>query len=136
MKFVKTWPLAGVALGALAATVFAAPAFADPDLPPPPLPAEDTTIQTAADAPAAPPTEGVPHLYSPDNPPPGTSATPLGPGQPRTLEYLRDLWHAVQTQEVSGRDALLLFTQRPLNPDATPPPGLAPGPQQPVAATP
>ena len=61
------------------------------------------------------PPDGVPHLSSPENLPPGTTDTPPDAGQPRTLGYLRDLWHAVQTQEVSGRDALLLLTQRPMN---------------------
>ena len=63
----------------------------------------------------ATPPDGMPHLSSPENLPPGTTDTPPDGGQPRTLGYLRDMWHAVQTQEVSGRDALLLLTQRPMN---------------------
>ena len=82
--------------------------------------------RVAADA--APPAEGVPHLVSPENLPPGTSITPVGPQQSNGRSYLRELWHAVQTQEVSGKDALLLLTQRPLNANATPPPGLAANP--------
>jgi hypothetical protein len=80
---------------------------------------------------AAPPAE-VPHLSSPENLPPGTSDVPLDQ-QGRGLSYLRDLWHAVQTQDVSGRDALLLLTQRPMNPTAAPPPGVPAGPM-PLAA--
>lgn len=70
---------------------------------------------------AAPP-DGVPHLPSPDNLPPGTTqAAPEG----RTLGYLRDLWHAVRTQDVTGADALLLLTQRPMDARALPPAGVS-----------
>ncbi|PQE02806.1 hypothetical protein CYL16_02235 [Mycobacterium sp. EPG1] len=62
---------------------------------------------------AAPAAEGVPHLASPDNLPPGTTGAPAA--TPGKLGYLRELWHAMRTQEVSGGDALLLFTQRPLS---------------------
>ena len=34
------------------------------------------------------------------------------------LAYPQDLWHAMQTQEISGSDALLLLTQRPIVADA------------------
>jgi hypothetical protein len=103
-------------------------ALAEPVVPvPPPPPPTEIPAQPLAD-PAAPPTEA-PHLYSPENLPPGTSAVPVGPPQGRGLAYLRELWHAVQTQEVSGADALLLLTQRPMNPGAAPPRGLPPGPQ-------
>ena len=71
-------------------------------------------------APPAPPAE-VPHLMSPENLPPGTTITPLDPEQGRTTSYLRDLWHAVQTQEISGRDAILL-----LAPELAPAPEPAP----------
>ena len=86
-------------------------------------------------APPAPPAE-VPHLMSPENLPPGTTITPLDPEQGRTTSYLRDLWHAVQTQEISGRDAILLLTQRPLDPTARPTNGLPAGPQAPLPAEP
>jgi hypothetical protein len=106
-----------------------APAPADPAAvtPPPPAPAPDGTVQAAAADPATPPAE-VPHLSSPENLPPGTTDTPPDPNQPRSLTYLQDLWHAVQTQEVSGKDALLLLTQRPMNADAVPPPGMPANP--------
>ena len=45
------------------------------------------------------------------------------------MSYLRELWHAYQTQEVSGGDALLLLTQRPMDATSTPPPGMPVGPQ-------
>lgn len=82
----------------------------------------------SVDAAAAPPA-GVPHLSSPENLPPGTTETPA----PQTrLGYLRDLWHSMQTQEVSGSDALLLLTQRPM----TATPGMQPTPPAPVAPAP
>jgi hypothetical protein len=109
----------------------ASPAGADPvdPLPPPaPAPSVQAAATDAAPPEAAPP-EGVPHLLSLDNLPPGTSDVPTEPAQGRGVEYLRDLWHAVQTQEVSGSQALLLLTQRPMNAEAAPPPGLPAGPQ-------
>ena len=91
---------------ALALAVLAAPAAAaDPAEPAEPLAAADVA------APASPP-DGVPHLPSPDNLPPGT--TQDAP-QSRTLGYLRDLFHAVRTEDVSMGDALLLFAQRPMD---------------------
>lgn len=119
------------ALAALAAFMMmtAPSALAAPDDPPPPPPTtQDSTTQAVSGDASAPPA-GVPHLPSPDNLPPGTTDAP--PPQGRGMSYLRDLWHAMQTQNVSGSDALLLLTQRPLDPKATPPPGLAAGPQQP-----
>jgi hypothetical protein len=128
-------------LGVVAVLMFAAPASADPVIPvPPPAPADpavpaptpqDATVQAAASGLPTPPEE-VPHLSSPENLPPGTSDTPVDQGQPRSLGYLRDLWHAVQTQEVSGKDALLLLTQRPMSPNAAPPPGMPANPTPPL----
>ena len=123
----KVWQLSlsGGALGMFAALMLGAPvAQADPDAPAPPplpLPAEESvTIQAAAGDPAlpAPPPAEVPHLLSPENLPPGTSDVPLDPPQGRGTSYLRDLWHAVQTQDISGKDAILLLTQRPLDANA------------------
>lgn len=122
--------------GFAVAVAMAPAAMADPELlPPPPAPAPgpapEELIQAAAGDPAVP-SEGlpaeVPHLSSLENLPPGTAAAPLDPPQGRGLSYLRDLWHAVQTQEVSGGDALLLLTQRPMDPAAVPPPGMPAGP--------
>ncbi len=64
--------------------------------------------------------EGVPHLASPDNLPPGTSDEPVGPDQGPNVAYLRELWHAVHSQEISGNDALLALAQRPLTTEAPP----------------
>jgi hypothetical protein len=119
------------ALGIVAALTLSAPtALADPALPPPPPPAPDATVQAAAGDPATPP-DGTPHLSSLQNLPPGTTDSPPDGNQPRGLGYLRDLWHAVQTQDVSGKDALLLLTQRPMNADAAPPPGMPANPTPP-----
>jgi hypothetical protein len=136
----RVWTLsvASGALGALAALTLAAPvAQADPELPipPPPPPQGEQPISTLAAAgdpalPAPPPAE-VPHLLSPENLPPGTSDIPVEPPEGRGTSYLRDLWHAVQTQDISGKDALLLLTQRPLDPNAMPPNGMPAGPQAP-----
>ncbi len=113
---------------ALAPSALADPAPAEPTQPPAPL-------VVASGEPALVP-EGVPHLPSPENPPPGTTSSPVGSRQGHGMSYLRELWHALRTQDVSMDDALLLLTQRPLNPDATPPPGMPAGPQGPVPVTP
>jgi hypothetical protein len=146
-------------LGAFAALMMASPsALADPEVPPPappllPAPAlpgpalpgpGDQSITTEAAAgdpavpvdPAAPPAEPAPptevqHLSSPTNLPPGTTDVPIDQGQGRTTSYLRDLFHAYQTQEISGKDAILLLTQRPLDPNAMPTNGMPTGPQAP-----
>ncbi len=103
------------------------PAPADAGVPPAdvPAPVEPVIIDTAL-APVAdvanqtvsgqlPTVEGMPHLASPENLPPGTTETAEGPKDGPNVSYLRELWHAVQTQEVSGNDALLALAQRPMN---------------------
>ena len=85
----------------------------------------DSDVLTAA-AEAITPADGVAHLPSPDNPPPGTSTE--APEESGRVGYLRDLWHAVRTQDVTMTDALLLFTQRSLDGKA-PPPGMATTPR-------
>lgn len=107
----------------------AASAVAEP-VPPPGQPVVTSSAQPAA--------EGVPHLASPNNLPPGTTTTPVTQSR---LGYLRDLWHAMRTQEVSGSDALLLLTQRPLSsgpqaaqPAPPPPPAPTPAPAPPTLA--
>ena len=78
---------------------------------------------------AATPAEGVPHLPTPDNLPPGTTQAP---SEGSKLGYIRDLWHAVRTQDVTMSDALLLFAQRPMDAD-TPLEAMSPR-SEPVAA--
>ncbi|MEZ0342041.1 transglycosylase family protein [Mycobacterium sp. pV006] len=130
------------------------PVPVDPAMPPappaPPAPVADPLAPLAAvDVPPAAfdlanqaitegaplPTE-VPHLASPDNLPPGTTISPADiPNESPNVTYLREIWHAIQTQEISGRDALLALTQRPLT---TPDPGgVAPNaPAPPASAVP
>ena len=101
---------------------------------PAPPPAPDGPVQPVAVDPAAPP-KPVPQLSSPENLPPGTTDTPLD-SQGNGVSYLRDIWHAYQTQEVDGKGALLLLTQRPMNADAVPPPGMYANPTPPTAPLP
>lgn len=125
----------------VAATSAAEPA--SPPEPPAPAPAPQTAAgpQAAAAAQAAPgdpgaspaaPTVGTPHLASPEALPPGATMDPTGQGtETPNLSYLKDLWHAVQSQEISGKEALILgLAQRGMN---TPVPGQAPGPNVPIA---
>jgi resuscitation-promoting factor RpfA len=97
-----------------------------------PAPALDAANQamTTGDVPALPAAAPapVPHLSSPDNLPPGTTEAPADPAAQPNLSYLKELWHAVQTQDISGNQALLALAQRPLN---SPDPGQAGGPVDP-----
>ena len=137
-------------LGALGAAVLlsAAPsASADPVAPAPPapvVPVPGPAPVLPAPEPLADPALGdqpgvvaaVSHLPSPENLPPGATLDPGAANQGRGVSYLRELWHAVQTQEVSKSGALLLLTQRPMNPDTAPPAGMPVGPQAPVPPAP
>ncbi|KUI13256.1 hypothetical protein AU191_04835 [Mycolicibacterium acapulense] len=109
----------------------------DPFAPPPPPAPVDAL---AAPAPAREPVAadaGVPHLASPDNLPAGTTVdrAQAGADSPN-VSYLKEIWHAIQTQDITGKDALLALTQRPLTtPDA--PGGQAPNlPAAPVPSAP
>jgi resuscitation-promoting factor RpfA len=98
-----------------------------------PAPAADVTNQATAQVLPTPP-DGVPHLASPDALPPGSTMDPtvMGNEGPNT-SYLKDLWHAVQNQEISGKEALIMgFAQRGMN---TPYPNQAPGPNVPTSGT-
>jgi hypothetical protein len=110
-----------------------APAPTEPAAPTPgpaPGPAPDGTVQAAAGTLPTPP-DGVQHLSSPENLPPGTTDSP--DPQHGSGSYLRDLWHAYQTQEITGRDALLLLSQRPMNANTVPPAGVPANPTPPLA---
>ncbi|OBG86438.1 hypothetical protein A5699_21875 [Mycobacterium sp. E802] len=121
---------------AIALSVIAS-AAADPGTPPaPPAPAPAPTAPgavaaVAADQPAPAP-EGVPHLASPEALPPGSTMDPTGQGtETPNLSYLKDLWHAVQNQEISGKEALILgLAQRGMN---TPVPNQIQGPNVPLS---
>jgi hypothetical protein len=98
----------GIALAVLTAPAAAADQVlpAEPAVPvsvdPASVPEEQTVAQSG----------GVSHLPSPESLPPGTTQTPP---ERRTLGYLRDIWQAVRTEDVSMGDALLLLAQRPMN---------------------
>jgi hypothetical protein len=124
----RTGTIAGVGAAAMASmlifTPFAAADEPPPVVPPPPAPASgDPAVQAAAPGP-------VPHLSSPDNLPPGTAESP-DPGQRSPGgAYAHSIWEAIQNHDISWRQGLVLLAQRPMNANATPPPGLSAGPQQ------
>ncbi len=132
----RAW-LGVAALGISAAFLAAPAALADSTDPAPtPSPAPAPAIAPAdpaaqpVEAPASQLVDGVPHLPSPDNLPPGTTDTPP---QTRSLGYLRDILHAIGNHDVSMNDALLLLAQRPMS--ATAAPGQSPGPSGPVGSS-
>lgn len=93
----------------------------------------DAANQIASgEIPAVP--QEIPHLPSPENLPPGASEVPVGPQDGANVTYLKELWHAVQTQEISGGDMLLALAQRPLT--SGPAPAAAPPPPPPAAPLP
>jgi len=130
----------GLTAAACVAAMISAPtALADEPTPVPPPPDVITQVaatDAATDAPPAAPAApaAVPHLSSPENLPPGTTDTPVNEG-PRT-SYLRGIWHAVQDQDLTWKDGLLMLAQRPMNAGAAPPPGVPAGPQAPGPAEP
>jgi hypothetical protein len=91
------------------------------------------TNDPAPVAPAAP-TE-VPHLSSLDNLPPGTTGD-QGQSESRGMTYLHELWQAVQTQDVSLKDAMLLLAQRPMDPSGAGSPGMPLNPVPPPGSPP
>ena len=98
-----------------------------------PVPAEAYDIANQAISGDLPVPAEVPHLASPENLPPGTTVDPTQvANDSANVTYLKEIWHAIQTQEISGRDALLALTQRPMT---TPEPG-AMSPQAPIPADP
>ena len=70
-------------------------------------PAGDTSTVASAQLPA-----DVPHLPSPDNPPPGTSNEPVGPSANPNVSYLKDLWQALKNDEIDRNDLLIALSQR------------------------
>ena len=98
-----------------------------------PQPAFDAANQAVSGEMPAVPAE-IPHLASPENLPTGTTLDQVAAtgGDSPNVTYLKDLWHAIQTQDITGKDALLALTQRPLTTPAGPEnlnaPGVPPGP--------
>ncbi len=96
-----------------------------------PAPAFDAANQAITDGGIAAAPNGIPHLASPDAPPPGSTMDPTAAGAdgPNT-SYLKDLWQAVQSHDISGKEALIVgLSQRGMN---TPIPEQAPGPNVPT----
>ena len=134
------WLLITCAAGAAAALTATPAALAEPAAPAPVLPAPVTPVPVPSDsagsvsdpAAAAALTAGTPHLPSPDALPAGTTMDPalaVRDPSPHT-SYLRDLWQAVQNQEISGKEAVILgLSQRNLS---APIPQQAPGPNVPI----
>ncbi|WNG81227.1 transglycosylase family protein [Mycobacterium sp. ITM-2016-00316] len=92
-----------------------APAVAPAPVPAPA--AAPAVIAAPAADPLAPvPAEGVPHLISPENLPPGATLDPNTlPNESPNVSYLRQIWNAVQDQQITGKDALIaVTTQRSL----------------------
>ena len=94
-----------------------------PIVPVPPPPADAPVVPDAMAAPpldpAAPviqaPPDGVQHLASPDALPPGSTMEDQDPDGPNT-SYLKDLMSAVQSHQISGKEALLMgLAQRGMN---------------------
>ncbi len=136
------------------------PIPADPALPP--IPADPaltplTAAQTPSVAAATPvddpssastgtavavaaPADGTAHLPSPENLPPGTSATPVGSPTNANVSYLKDLWKAVQNKEIDRNELLLALAQRsftaPIPDDTNLPAVLADGSTPTPAAVP
>jgi hypothetical protein len=123
------------ALGISVAVLVAPAAAADPAGSVEPVPQVDVAPApavvpvTPAPASVAPvvastsPANGVSHLPSPDNLPPGTTeSAPEGP----KMSYLRYLWQAVHTPGVTMGDALMLIAQRPMDAQSAPPATPAP----------
>jgi hypothetical protein len=123
-------PPAPPAPGAVAAPDPMAP-LAGVDIP---APAYDAANQVASGG-LPIPADGVPHLPSPDAPPPGsTMDSSAAADESPNVSYLKDLWQAVQSHDISGKEALIMgLGQRGMN---TPYPEQAPGPNVPVTPAP
>ncbi|OBB02590.1 transglycosylase [Mycobacteriaceae bacterium 1482268.1] len=98
-----------------------------------PQPAFDAANQAmTGDLPVTP--AEIPHLASPNNLAPGyTMDEGTLPAQGPNVGYLKELWHAIQTQDITGKDALLALSQRPLT---TPAPENVNGPNPGAAVAP
>jgi resuscitation-promoting factor RpfA len=97
-----------------------APASAAPASAAPVVTADSTTISgTATGAPAmvaaaapAAPADGVPHLPSPENLPPGTTTASTAPPTNPNVSYLKDVWRAIQNDEIDRSGLLMALAQR------------------------
>lgn len=94
-------------------------------------PAAPSAATGSANSTAQPPAD-VQHLSSPENLPPGTTSDAPPQGK---MDYLRYLWNAMRSQEVTPSNAMLLLAQRPMAADATAPSGVAATPSGPVGSS-
>ena len=102
------------------ATAPAASESATPESAAPVVAADSTTIAgTATGAPAvvaaaapAAPADGVPHLPSPENLPPGTTTASTAPPTNPNVSYLKDVWRAIQNDEIDRSGLLMALAQR------------------------
>ncbi len=121
-------PAAVGTLSIAAALLWAPTAAAEPEVPvdpPAPLaiaevapaeavpPADPLAVPSDAVAVSLTPPEGIPHLFTPDNLPPG--ATQVETRSTSTRDYLKDVWEAVRSGDVTTGEALLLIAQRPMD---------------------
>lgn len=95
---------------------------------PPTAPAADADAD--AELLSVTPADGVPHLATPDALPPGT--TQQQTRNSSTRGYLKDVWEAVRSGDVTTGEALLLIAQRPMDSenvkqDMTPQQSMIPG---------
>lgn len=89
-------------------------------------------VAASAAVSATQPPAAVQHLSSPENLPPGTTTDAPQQGK---MDYLRYLWNAVRSQEVTPSNAMLLLAQRPMAADAKPPTGVSAAPSGPVGSS-
>ncbi len=87
------------------------------------IPAADADSTTAVAGVAVPNTvqeaDGVQHLSSPDNLPPGTTTDQPTDGSSPNVSYLKEIWHAIQNQQITRSDALVALAQRPVTSTGT-----------------
>ena len=97
---------AGPAAVVVPAAAPAVPAAVVPAVATPAVPAPEGTVVAAGPAP-----QGVPHLPSPDSPPPGTTSDPAQADNPN-VSYVKELWQALKNQQIDRNDLLLALAQR------------------------
>ena len=101
---------------------------------------DPSSASTGTAVAVAAPADGTAHLPSPENLPPGTSATPVGSPTNANVSYLKDLWKAVQNKEIDRNELLLALAQRsftaPIPDDTNLPAVLADGSTPTPAAVP
>lgn len=112
------------------ASLFPAPADPAAALPPMPAPVYDAANKVVSGDGAVQLPAEMPHLVSPENLPAGTVGDLSGlPPQNPNVGYLKNLYHAVQRQDITPSEALLGLAQQPITSKAPPE---EPGPNTPI----